>query len=130
MRGSPKARTAFLVMLVIFDGGTSATAAGRTTLRTDRPRMARRLPIPPIPPRVVPPVFRAGYGPAPVPNMDLAPPANPRASTEPSLAPGVFTRAQQYYGEGFSRGSTAQEVLEKDVQPGAGLSLRVPFQSR
>ena len=86
------------------------------------------LPLPPAPPGV------AGPGPnydlAPTPNRDLDAPTGPRASTAPELAPGLFTRGQQYRGEGYSAGSSAQAEQERRVRPGAGFKLRLPLQSQ
>lgn len=85
------------------------------------------LPLPPAPPRV-------GSSPgsiydlAPTPNRDLDAPLGPRATTDPQLAPSLFTRGQQYRGEGFSGGSTAQAEQERRAQPGAGFKLRMPLQ--
>lgn len=88
------------------------------------------LPLPPMPP----PGGAAGTGPnydlAPTPNRDLDVPAGPRAKAAPQLAPGLFTRSEQYRGEGFSAGSTAQAEQERRVRPGAGFKLRVPLQSQ
>ena len=68
----------------------------------------------------------ARYKPAPLPNRDaeLAP---PRASNAPSLAPTLFTHPDQYRGDGFNKGSTAQSEQEKRVKPGAGFSLHLPL---
>ena len=88
------------------------------------------LPLPPTPP----PGGAAGAGPnydlAPTPNRDLDVPAGPRAKAAPQLAPGFFSRSEQYRGEGFSAGSTAQAEQERRVRPGAGLKLRLPLQSQ
>ena len=64
--------------------------------------------------------------PAPLPNRDveLTP---PRSDNSPSLAPTLFTRPDQYRGDGFSKGSTAQSEQEKRVKPGAGFSLHLPL---
>ncbi len=88
------------------------------------------LPLPPTPP----PGAAAGVGPnydlAPTPNRDLDVPTSPRAKAAPQLAPGLFTRSEQYRGEGFSAGSTAQAEQERRVRPGAGFKLRLPLQSQ
>ena len=81
------------------------------------------LPRPPVGSSAGPP---PRFQPAPTPNRDveLAPPP---ASTAPSLAPTLFTRPDQYRGDGFNKGSTAQSEQEKRVKPGAGLSLHMPL---
>ena len=83
----------------------------------------------PLAPRMatnVPPAPR--YQPAPLPDRDaeLAP---PKASNAPSLAPTLFTRPNEYRGDGFSKGSTAQSEQERRVHPGAGMSLHLPLSS-
>jgi len=66
------------------------------------------------------------FEPAPTPNRDVSLPAA-RASNKPSFGPSLFTTRDQYRGDGFSPGSTAQSEQEKRVKPGAGFSLRMPF---
>jgi len=73
-------------------------------------------------PTTSPPAFT----PAPTPNRDIGL-AIPRASNAPSVSPSLFTRSDQYRGEGFSPNSTAQIDQERRVKPGAGLSLHVPL---
>ena len=92
------------------------------------PPSSRLLPLPPTPPGAP----RAGpnYDLAPTPNRDLDVPAGPRAKAAPELAPGLFTRSEQYRGEGFSSGSSAQAEQERRVRPGAGFKLRLPLQSQ
>ena len=68
----------------------------------------------------------SAYAPAPLPNRELAP-ATARASTEPSLAPTLFTSRTQFRGDGFSPGSTAQSDQEHRAKPGAGISLHMPI---
>jgi len=68
------------------------------------------------------------YDLAPTPNRDLDGPRAPRASNSPELAPGLFTRGQQYRGEGYSQGSSAQSEQERRARPGAGFKLRLPLQ--
>ncbi len=91
------------------------------------PQRSPLLPLPPAPPSggasSVP-----NYDLAPTPNRDLDAPVGPRASTAPELAPGLFTRGQQYRGEGYSAGSTAQSEQERRLRPGAGFKLRLPLQ--
>ena len=67
------------------------------------------------------------YAPAPLPNRDVDAPSGPRASNDTTVAPSLFTRRDEYRGEGFSRGSTSQSEVEKRVKPGAGINLRMPL---
>jgi len=66
------------------------------------------------------------FEPAPTPNRDVSIPAV-RASDKPSLSPSLFTTRNQYRGDGFSPGSTAQSEQERRMKPGAGFSLHMPF---
>lgn len=70
------------------------------------------------------------YEPAPLPNRDISSPRLPKASTEPSLAPSLFTTRNQYRGDGFAPNSTAQAEQEKRVKPGAGFTLHMPFKGQ
>ena len=88
------------------------------------------LPLPPTPPPGGPPGTGPNYDLAPTPNRDLDVPAGPPVKATPQLAPGLFTRSEQYRGEGFSAGSTAQAEQERRVRPGAGFKLRLPLQSQ
>lgn len=88
------------------------------------------LPLPPTPPGGVPADPGSNYDLAPTPNRDLDAPTGPRAHAAPELAPGFFTRGEQYRGEGYSTGSTAQAEQERRVRPGAGFKLRLPLQSQ
>ena len=67
------------------------------------------------------------YEPAPVPNREFSAPQALGAGDEPSLAPTLFTSKNQYRGDGFSPGSTAQSEQEKRAKPGAGFSLHMPL---
>ena len=82
------------------------------------------LPVPPRPPSAPP---SSAYAPAPLPNRDLeygtAIPSRPGTQVSPSL----FTRKDEFRGDGFGKGSTAQSEQERRVRPGAGLSLRMPL---
>lgn len=88
------------------------------------PAPGSALPVPPSPPANARP---SKFQPAPTPNRDveLGPP--PKPGTAPSVAPSLITRQDQYRGEGFGKGSTAQSDQEKRVKPGAGLSLHLPL---
>ena len=69
------------------------------------------------------------FTPAPVPDRDAALPIGPRApkpSTE--LTPGLFGRREQFRGDGFMSGSTAQSEQEKRTRPAAGFNFRMPLQ--
>ncbi len=92
------------------------------------PPSSPMLPLPPTPPGAA----RSGpsYDVAPTPNRDLDAPNGPRANAAPELEPGLFTRGQQYRGEGYSSGSSAQAEQERRVRPGAGFKLRLPLQSQ
>ncbi len=96
------------------------------------PQGSALLPAPPARPLGTPtrPGGQPGpnYDVAPTPNRDIDGPQAPRASNSPELAPGLFTRGQQYRGEGYSPGSSAQSAQERRAQPGAGFKLRLPFQ--
>jgi hypothetical protein len=88
------------------------------------PAPGSSLPVPPAPPMNVP---SSRYQPAPTPNRDveLSPP--PKPGTAASVAPSLFTRQDQYRGEGFNKGSSAQSEQDKRAKPGAGLSLHLPL---
>ena len=92
------------------------------------PQGSPLLPVPPTPPRGKSTQPGPNYDPAPTPNRDLDAPQGPRASNAPELAPGFFTRGQQYRGDGYSAGSTAQAEQERRLRPGAGFKLRLPLQ--
>jgi len=66
------------------------------------------------------------FEPAPTPDRDVRLPTT-RASDKPSFGPSLFTTPNQYRGDGFSPGSTAQAEQEKRTKPGAGFSLHMPF---
>ncbi len=85
------------------------------------------LPLPPTPPRAPLP-SGPNYDPAPTPNRDIDAPQGPRAGNSPELAPSLFTRGQQFRGDGYSAGSTAQAEQERRARPGAGFKLRLPLQ--
>lgn len=68
-----------------------------------------------------------GYDTAPTPNQDAFAPTA-RASRDSSFAPGLFSRRDQYRGEGLSPASSAQTEQERRVKPGAGIKLSVPLQ--
>ncbi len=69
-----------------------------------------------------PPAFTA----APTPNQDRDAP-HTRASNETSVSPNLFTRHDQYRGEGLSPNSSAQLEQDRRAKPGAGISLTMPL---
>ncbi len=94
---------------------------------------APRSPLPPLRPKPsgdTPGLQGPSYDVAPTPNRDLDAPSGPRASAAPELAPGIFTRGQQYRGEGYSAGSSAQSEQDRRARPGAGFKLRLPLQQQ
>lgn len=93
------------------------------------PQRSPLLPRPPAPPSGGP-SSAPSYDLAPIPNRDLDAPSGPRASTDPQLAPSLFTRSEQYRGEGYSSGSSAQSEQERRLRPGAGFKLRMPLQQK
>jgi hypothetical protein len=83
-----------------------------------------------------PPSFSVGsppgkpaYEPAPLPNRDLSAPQQASAPAETHLAPTLFTQREQFRGDGYSPGSTAQSEQEHRLRPGAGISLHMPLES-
>ena len=80
------------------------------------------LPVPPVPPAPT-----SLFAPAPLPNRDMEFPNAPRSSNATTVAPSLFTRGDQYRGEGFAKGSTAQTAQEQRARPGAGISLKMPL---
>lgn len=85
------------------------------------------LPLPQAPQARVRPPSGPVFEPAPTPDRDALGPLTPRATNDPQLSPTLFTRRNQYRGDGFSPGSTAQEEQERNVRPGAGFNLRMPL---
>ena len=112
-------RTALLLMA----GGLLLAAAAPTTLDPNTPwpnfTMQRTVPAQPTNP--------PGFTTAPTPNSDASAPVT-RASKDASLAPGFFSRRDQYRGEGISPGSSAQAEQDRHAKPGAGLNLLMPLQ--
>ncbi len=86
------------------------------------------LPMPSAPP---PNASRGGsaFTPAPVPNRNASVPPGPRVRRpDTEFSPSLFNRSEQYRGDGFVNGSTAQSDQEKHIRPGAGFNLRMPLQ--
>ncbi len=81
------------------------------------------LPAPAKPPPVPPTLYR----PAPLPNRDLAAPAEARNDGSTTVSPSLFNRRDTYRGEGFSKGSSADAEQDRRVTPGAGFKLKMPF---
>ena len=68
-----------------------------------------------------------GYTSAPTPDQDSFAPQS-KASNDTSVAPGLFTRSDQYRGEGISAASSAQTEQDRKAKPGAGIKLSMPLQ--
>ena len=86
-------------------------------------------PMPDFPPAVsapAPALAPQAYVTAPTPNQDAFGPTT-RASNAASVGPGLFTRRDQYRGEGLSASSSAQAEQDRRVKPGAGIKLSVPI---
>jgi hypothetical protein len=98
-------------------------AAAPTGFNLTVPQPGSNLPVPPEPPAAGPP---SRLQPAPTPNRDVEL-TKPKASTATTVSPSLFTRPDEYRGDGFSKGSTAQSEQEKRVKPGAGFSLHMPL---
>ncbi len=111
-----------LAVMIVSQGSAAFAQRGLNLNTTGQDRM---LPLPPAPA----PVTRGpGFTPAPIPNRDASAPPPPRASNDAQLAPSLFSRRDQYRGEGFSPGSTAQGEQDKRTRPGAGFNLRMPLE--
>ncbi len=68
------------------------------------------------------------FTPAPTPNREAEAPLPPRASMDATVNPTLFTRKEQYRGDGFSPNSTAQDAEERHYTPGAGFNVKMPIQ--
>jgi hypothetical protein len=68
-----------------------------------------------------------GFAPAPLPDQDAFAPVQ-RQSMDTSVSPGIFTRKNQYRGEGLPADSSAQTEQDHRAMPGAGLNLLMPLQ--
>jgi hypothetical protein len=104
-------------------GSLAASPSGSFVITTnDQPFVARpsHLNVTTIAP--------GGFTPAPTPNRDAVGPALPRASNDASLSPDLFTRKEQYRGDGFAPNSTVQATEERHLQPAAGFNLKMPIQ--
>ena len=106
------------VLLLPFVGLLLAGAPPPPNQNGPTPSFTTRAPAPTQPP---------GFTAAPTPNDDIYAPIA-RASKDASVAPGFFTRRDQYRGEGLSRGSSAQTEQDRRAKPGAGISLSMPLQ--
>ncbi len=84
----------------------------------------QNLPLPPRPPAAPP---ASAYAPAPLPNRDLEYGNSLPSRAGTQVSPSLFTRKDEFRGDGFGKGSTAQSEQERRVRPGAGLSLRMPL---
>ncbi len=94
------------------------------------PRFTTVTPLPPefttSRPAPTPDTTPPGFTTAPTPG-DVSAPVAPQ-SKDATLAPGFFTRRDQYRGEGISAGSSAQIEQDRRAKPGAGISLTMPLQ--
>lgn len=86
------------------------------------------LPVLPAPLRLQP--APGEFQPAPTPNRDVDAPLGPRASNAPQVSPGLFTRKDQYRGDGYARGSTSETDVERRAKPAPGFNLRLPLQQQ
>lgn len=119
-------RFALAAAALAIAGPTAAQQAPRGLSLQATPAPSPLLPLPATPQAMRPPAGGPVFEPAPTPDRDTGL-AAPRASNDPSLGPALFTRRNQYRGDGFSPGSTAQEEQERRVRPGVGLNLRMPL---
>lgn len=114
---------AWVALVLMMACASPVRAASPSGFNLQVPAPGSSLPVPPRPPPDGPP---SAFQPAPLPNRDVELYV-PRASTAPSVAPSLFTRPDQYRGDGFNKGSTAQAEQEKRLRPGAGFSLHMPL---
>ncbi len=106
------------------------------TLMTATPALAQsslRRPIDPLPlsrfQLQTPAPAGQLFTPAPVPDRDASAPTGPKIRRpDAALSPSLINRSDQYRGDGYINGSTAQSEQEKRVKPGAGFNLRMPLQ--
>lgn len=104
-----------------------AQQAQRGLVLQATPAPSPLLPLPQRPQGSTRPSAGPTFEPAPTPNRDASAPPPPRAGNDPQLSPTLFTRRNQFRGDGYSPGSTAQEEQERKVKPGAGFNLRMPL---
>jgi hypothetical protein len=110
-------RAALLVMAIIL---AAASPAG---FNLQVPAAGSNLPVPPEPPAKVPP---GKFQPAPTPNRDVEL-SKPKASNDTTITPSLFTRPEEYHGDGFSKGSTVQSDQDRRLKPAPGFSLHMPL---
>lgn len=110
------AAMALPVVALLSAGAAPASFSMATPMPDFRP--------PQLPPKTPAP---SGYIAAPTPNSDASAPHG-RASKDTSVAPGFFTRRDQYRGEGLSPSSSAQTEQDRRAKPGAGINLTMPLQ--
>jgi hypothetical protein len=79
--------------------------------------------VPPEPPAAGPP---SRFQPAPTPNREVEL-TKPKASNATTVGPSLFTRPDEYRGDGFNKGSTVQSEQERRGKPAAGFSLHMPL---
>jgi hypothetical protein len=111
-------RSAALLTLGILLGAASPLSSGSTFSSLTSPPDATTPPADP------------GLEPAPVPNLDAGPPVvGGGDSAAPRVRPDLFSpQQQQFTGNGFVSGSTAQGERDERMHPGAGFSITMPMQ--
>ncbi len=67
------------------------------------------------------------FTPAPIPDLDVNAPNGPRATADPQLSPGLFSRRPSYRGDAYTPGSTAESDQDRRTRPAAGFRLRLPL---
>ena len=110
-------RSAALLTLGILLGAAGPLSSGATFSSLTNPPDATTPPADP------------GLEPAPVPNLDAGPPVGGDGdSAAPRVRPDLFSQQQQFTGNGFVSGSTAQSERDERMRPGAGFSITMPMQ--
>lgn len=74
------------------------------------------------------PAGGSAYQSAPVPDRDLSAPAAAENSG-PQFDPTLFTPRRQFRGDGFTPGSTEQNVAQKNMGAAPGFNLKVPLET-
>jgi len=73
------------------------------------------------------PVGTSRFEPAPMPDRDMAAPSATR-SAEAGLQPTLFSKKQEFRGDGFSPDAPAQSAEERNRKPGLGFNFSMPVQ--
>jgi hypothetical protein len=66
------------------------------------------------------------YEPAPLPNPNIAPPTR-ADSGGPEISPSLFNRSDQFRGDSFTKGDSAQSTQDRNLRPSPGFRLRMPL---